>query len=97
MYFTVVIATRNRPALVRQAIDSVLRQSWTDWEIVLVNDGSDDVHAPALAELVQSLGPRCRRLDLPQRAQGHGPSYALNAGASLAACRYVGFLDDACV
>lgn len=92
--FTVVIATRNRPVLVCRAVESVLRQDCADWELVLVNDGSDEAHLPALAALAQHIGPRGRRHDLPRRARGHGQSYALNEGAALAQGDYICFLDD---
>lgn len=92
--FSVVIATRNRPVLVQRAVESVMRQDCPHWEIVLVNDGSDEVHLPALAELLRSIGPRGRRYDLPRRGRGHGPSFAQNEGAARARGDYICFLDD---
>jgi glycosyltransferase involved in cell wall biosynthesis len=94
MHFTVIIATRNRAALVRRAVESVLRQSSSDWDMVLVNDGSDDEHLAGLAALDRMLGDRARRIDLPRRVAGHGPSHALNAGAAVARGDYLCFLDD---
>ena len=94
MRFTVLIATRNRPALVRVAIESVLRQSSSDWDMVLINDGSDSQYDAALQDLDLMLGGRCRRMNLVQRMQGHGQSYALNAGAAVAKGDYLCFLDD---
>jgi glycosyltransferase involved in cell wall biosynthesis len=94
MRFTIIVATRNRPVLAREAVESVLRQDCTDWEMVLVNDGSDDVHLDGLAGLDRLLGPRARRIDLPQRSRGHGQSLALNTGAAAARGEYLCFLDD---
>lgn len=39
---SVLIATYNRPGLISRAIESVLAQKFTDWEIVIVDDGSSD-------------------------------------------------------
>ena len=39
---SVVITTYNRAALVAQAIDSALAQTWADREVIVVDDGSTD-------------------------------------------------------
>ena len=39
---SVIIPTYNRAALVREAVDSVLAQSFRDFEVVVVDDGSSD-------------------------------------------------------
>jgi len=48
MLVSVIIPTFNRREYVCQAIDSVLTQTWTDYEIVVVDDGSTDGTASAL-------------------------------------------------
>ena len=47
-FFSVVMATRNRPALFRQALESVLDQSCRDIEIIVVNDGSASEYQPGI-------------------------------------------------
>ena len=42
MQFSVIIPTRNRPETLKVAIMSVLNQTSDDFEIIVVNDGSDD-------------------------------------------------------
>ncbi len=42
LYFTVVITTYNRSDIITEAILSVLEQSFTDFEILLIDDGSND-------------------------------------------------------
>lgn len=95
---TVILATRDRPVLFEQALQSVLDQSYAALEIVVVNDGSDPVHLPAYeavwARAEQRLGTRFRVSHLLRRAKGHGQSYALNHGCSLAQSAHVTFLDD---
>lgn len=49
-FFSVVITTYNRARIVRRCLDSCLAQTWTDFEVVVVDDGSGDGTAAALAE-----------------------------------------------
>ena len=94
MDFSVVIPSRNRPVLVRQAIQSVLDQSHPSVEVIVVNDGSDGEFAAAYATLRETLAGRVRFVDLRQTLLGHGPSYAINRGAEVAAGTYICLLDD---
>ena len=92
--FSVVIATRNRPASFRAALESVLDQTFGEIEVIVVNDGSAEDHLPAYRALEQEAGGRVRFLNLQPRPSGHGQSYARNFGVSWARSRYVCFLDD---
>lgn len=53
---SVIIATRNRPALFADALASVLRQSAPPTEVVVVNDGSDEAYRPQYAEALRQAG-----------------------------------------
>ncbi|AUB83457.1 glycosyltransferase [Candidatus Thiodictyon syntrophicum] len=94
--FSIIIATRNRPQLLRAALASVLSQTEPDREIIIVNDGSDSAHREAYARLLSeaAAGTTLRVFDLLPRPHGHGPSYALNYGVAQAIGDFVGFLDD---
>jgi glycosyltransferase involved in cell wall biosynthesis len=92
--FTVIVATRNRPALFKEALDSVAAQTCADVDIVVVNDGSDDEHLPAYEAIIGQTTRPIRFFSLVQRPRGHGQSYALNFGVSQARSDYVCFLDD---
>jgi glycosyltransferase involved in cell wall biosynthesis len=92
---TVVIRTKDRPLFVTRALSSVLAQSYTDWVIVLVNDGGD---AAALSAAITAAGLDNRlpagqflRLDLPQSI---GRSDAFNRGAEAVETEFVCCLDD---
>src|ERR1700741_4506685 len=83
---SVVIPTYNRALLIRQAIDSVLRQTFSDFEIIVADDGStDDTEA-----VVRSYGDRIRYLRVPHG----GISHPRNAGMAAARGRYFTFLDS---
>ncbi len=85
--FSVIIPTFNRADTLGQAIHSVLNQGYTDFELLVVDDGSTD-HTPALVEAISD--PRLRYLRQPNR----GRTNARNRGAALARGRYITFLDS---
>lgn len=81
---TVVVPTHNRPDMLRDALDSIRRQTFDDFECLIVDDRSEPpVQAPADARF------RLVRLD----GVG-GCSVARNAGITAARGTYVTFLDD---
>lgn len=96
--FSVIMATRNRPALFAEALASVLAQTARDFEVIVVNDGSASEHRSAYDAILRDAGTRgnirVRALSLPERPRGHGTSYAINSGAEAATERYLCFLDD---
>ncbi|HOF40548.1 MAG TPA: glycosyltransferase [Candidatus Hydrogenedentes bacterium] len=84
---SVIIPTRNRPHLLCEAIQSVLDQTFSDFELLVVDDGSE---APVDAEIETHADPRIRVI-----RQAHaGRSAARNRGLALATGKYIAFLDD---
>lgn len=75
-----------------EALNSVLSQSGGSFEVIVVNDGSDEQHMPAYMALcdVENI----TLLNLGQSINGHGPSFALNMGVNIAKGQYIAFLDD---
>lgn len=94
MDFTVIIPSRNRPILLRKAIDSVLMQTHPGVEVLVVNDGSDGESEAAYADLANELSGRVRFINLEKAKNGHGSSGAINRGADVAQGKYLCFLDD---
>lgn len=86
---SVVLCTFNRAGLVERAIRSVFQQTYSRWELVLVDDGSTDGSELALAQLAKSD----RRVVLISRAN-RGLARSRNEGLSLARGEYVAFLDS---
>ncbi len=80
--FTVIIPTRNRPDFLRESVHSVLRQDYSDFELLIVNDGDK-----AVADFHDQ---RIRVLDNHQR--GAVPARNLAVGAALG--KHIAFLDD---
>lgn len=86
---SVVMPVYNAAAFLAETIASVQRQSFPDWELIVVDDGSNDESAQILAELA-AKDPRIRSL----RTDGNqGAGVARNLGMNAARARYLAFLD----
>lgn len=85
---SVIIPTHNRAEMLRRAIASVLAQTFTDTEIIVVSDGSVDHTAEVVAFFAD---PRLRFL---RHETARGASAARNTGLRAATGRMVAFLDD---
>lgn len=92
--FSIIIPSRNRPALLREAVGSVMAQTHPSREIIVVNDGSDSEHQAVYASIIEDANEAVTFIHLEHTPNGHGPSYAINRGVEQARGRYVGFLDD---
>ena len=82
---SVVIPAFNAEAYVAETLESVLAQTYRDFEIILVDDGSTD----QTAAVVQSFGGSIRYI----RTDNRGPSHARNTGIRAAKGQYIAFLD----
>ena len=83
---SVIVPTWERRESVLRAVRSVLAQTFEDFELIVVDDGSTDGTAEALA----GLDPRIRY----EWQENGGPASARNAGLRLAEGRIVAFLDS---
>lgn len=83
-----IITTLRRPYLVTRAIESVLQQTFTDFELLVVVDGPDDATVEAVTQI---LDPRIRLIVLPKNV---GLGEARNAGIRESRSEWVAFLDD---
>ena len=85
---TVVIPTRNRRRLLEEAVESVRRQTYPNWELIVVDDCSQD---DTWSYLTSLQDPRIRAIRLEQHSER---SAARNRGLAEARGEYVLFLDD---
>jgi glycosyltransferase involved in cell wall biosynthesis len=83
-----IILTYNRADLIMEAIESVLAQTYTDYEIIVIDDGSTDNTAQVLQQLIESGKIRY----IWQENQGE--CAARNHGLHQARGEYVAFLDS---
>ena len=84
---SVVIPTYNRADKVRKSVESVLAQSFTDLEVIVVDDGSSDETGQALQN---AFGDRIRYYFQPNQ----GVSVARNRGIDEARGEWIAFLDS---
>lgn len=85
---SIVIPTHKRPQLLPRAIDSVLAQTFTEFEVIIVDDDPAGSAEPIVRAYTDA---RVRYL----KNEGvHGGSAARNAGIRAARAEYIAFLDD---
>ena len=85
---SIVIPAYNAAAYLPATLDSVLAQSFCNYEIIVVNDGSPDT--PQLEEGLQPYFGKIRYL----KQENRGPSSARNTGIQAARGKYIAFLDS---
>lgn len=85
---SIIIPCYNVKATIRQTVESVLRQTCSDFEIILVDDGSTD----GSSVILDQLALQDERIKLVHKFNG-GVSSARNIGLSIASGDYVLFLD----
>ena len=88
--FTVVIPAYNAAETLEESLESVLKQDFSDYELVVVNDGSQDSTA-SLIEAIAQRNPQREIHVLEQENQGLGA--ARNAGIAAAEGTYIALLD----
>ena len=86
MFYSVIIPLFNKEAFISSAVDSVLSQSFKDFEIIVIDDGSTDQSLKIVNRIIDS---RLRVISTPNR----GPSAARNTGISYAQGEWIVFLD----
>jgi hypothetical protein len=85
---SVVMPTYQRAAYLPRAIGSLRTQTFTDWELVVIDDGGDD----ETPELLRAAG--LSRLTLHRNQRNEGLGAALNRATGLATGRYLAYLPD---
>ncbi len=86
--FSIIIPTYNRGHIIHRAIESVLDQSCIDWELIIVDDGSNDYTMEIIGKYKND-----KRVTLHYQ-ENNGVCSARNKGMSLAQGEYLVFLDS---
>lgn len=88
---SIVVPVFNTPAAVLQeTIESVRRQTWSNWELLLVDDASS---AASVAEVLAEASASDARVRVLRRRENGGIATATNDGLAAAAGTWVAFLD----
>lgn len=83
---SVIIPAHNAAPFIEETLESVRRQTYGDWEVVVVDDGSSD----DTWELLEAAGPGVRSF---RRERAGGPAVARNLALSNATGEFAAFLD----
>ena len=86
---SVIVPVYQAEKFLHRCVDSVCRQTFSDWELILVDDGSTD-GSPALCD---KLAARDSRVRVFHRKKNQGVSEARNLGINEAKGNYIAFLD----
>ena len=86
-HFSVIIPLYNKAPYVRKTVESVIGQTFGDYELIIIDNGSTDGSSKIVAEFTD---PRIRKIRLEENV---GVSNARNKGVELSTAPYICFLD----
>lgn len=87
--FSVIVPVYNSEKYLGKCIDSILAQSYSNWELILVDDGSED----SSKQICEYYSHDNKSIKFVSKSNG-GPSSARNAGLEKAVGNYILFLDS---
>ena len=87
---SIVMPAYHAGGTIRESVESVLAQTVQDWELIVIDDGSDDDTAAILEELSASD----KRIRFLKNEQNRGASYTRNRAIALAEGEWIAFLDS---
>lgn len=85
---SVVMPTHNKGRYIRESIDSVVRQTYEDWELIVVDDGSTDDTEVILKQYTDN------RIRVYRNEINRGAAYSRNLALNKARGKWVAFLDS---
>ena len=86
-YFSIIVPLYNKESFVRDALNSILKQTYTDYEVIIVNDASTDDSA-IVAETFLS-----EKIRIIQHDKNKGLAAARNTGIQNATSNFITYLD----
>lgn len=97
-YISAVITSYNRPAYLHQALASVLAQTKSPDQVIIVDDGSDEALFTEIKQVVEKAGRsnamNIKSIELSRLGVKQGANAARNKGVQMAKGHIVAFLDD---
>ena len=88
---SVIMPMYNTGAVSAESIDSILNQTYKDWELIIVDDHSDNEDTLSLLEHYQKVDNRIKVICLDENK---GAGFARNKGIEAARGRYIAFCDS---
>lgn len=87
---SVIMSTYNRAAFLPRSIESILNQTFTDFEFIIINDGSPD----ETDKILRLFVAKDKRIRVITNEQNKGLIYSLNKGLDEARGKYIARMDD---
>ena len=87
---SIIVPVFNRRSAIREALESILKQTYEHWEALVVDDGSTD----GTAQVVEEYSRADSRVRLLRHGQRKGAQAARNSGIRAAQGRWIAFLDS---
>lgn len=85
---SIIVPTYNRATMIERAVNSILKQNYSSYEVIIVDDGSTDETASVIAGIPDN---RIRYIFLEEN---QGVAHARNVGIKKARYDYIAFLDS---
>ena len=85
---SVIVPTKDRPQMLKQALQSILCQTYPNFEIIVINDGGEDI-----TEMIGPLNTR-NNIRCIRHETSRERSAARNSGLKAAQGKYIAYLDD---
>lgn len=87
---SILMRTKERPQLLKRAMQAVLKQTFTDWHLVIINDGGEPSSVTHIAESFALP----QRLTVLHQTHSKGMAAASNCGIANSESEYIALLDD---
>ena len=88
---SIIMPTYDTGGMLAKSIDSILAQTYEDWELIIVDDHSDDAATLSILQRYERMDDRIKVVYLTENM---GAGYARNKAIELAEGRYVAFCDS---
>lgn len=88
--FSVIMPTYNQSEFIRGAILSLIKQSYKEWELIIVDDGSTDDTKENIADYIE----RYSNIIYIRNESNRGMGYSINIGLALAKYDYIAYLPS---
>lgn len=86
---SIILPTHNRSELITRAIKSIQNQTYDNWELIIIDDNSQDATESVVKEYLMD-----DRIKYYKLKENHGGAFTRNFGMSLVKGEYIAFLDD---
>lgn len=87
---SIVMPAYNAAKTIRDSIESIQAQTFKDWELIVIDDGSKD----CTADILREMAAADERIHFLQNEKNSGASYTRNRAVELAAGEWIAFLDS---